>query len=340
MQGTSKNDHLEKKPKHMTSDCPTLALAASFQDMGQYSDAIGWDLDFRQIDPGPLKAGVTAVEMRYGMLMKVGFNRKFHQVGCAPKGSLTFGIPSLDIGDFVWCAANTGGGALLNFNQDGGFESTSLAGFNGCTFSFDADALQTFAASIGYEHPLGNLVRRNSCWYTPETILLSQHLSRLFRALDHVGPDILRMNAELINEEIASVLLETLCTQTEKGQVVSSGYRHMVLKKSMNILMDPERLPITVAQLCAEVSTSQSTLRRLFLAEFGITPKSYIKARCLSGVRDELSRAAPETYIVDVANRWGFWHMGQFARDYRTMFSELPSEMLKAKSKSALLIDL
>ena len=265
----------------MTPVHPKLALAANFQDMGQYSDAVGWDLDFRQIDPGPLNASVKAVTMAYGMILNVGFNRKFHQIGCAPKGSLTFGIPHAGVEEFVWCAAKARGGALLNFNQDGGFEGTSPASFDGYTFSFDADALQTFATGMGFECTLENLVRRNSYWYTHETVLLSHRLSRLFSALDHVGTDVLSLNAEMINEEIANVFLETVCAESSRGQAVSSGYRHMVLRKSMNILMDPERLPVTVAQLCAEASTSQSTLKRLFLSEFGVTPKSYIRARCL-----------------------------------------------------------
>jgi len=240
----------------------------------------------------------------------------------------------------MWCAARARGGALLNFNLDGGFEGTTPAGFNGYTFSFDADALQGFAAGMGFECTLENLVTRNSNWHTPETVLLSHRLCRLFRALDHVGTDILRLNAEMINEEIASVVLETLCDESNRDQAVSSGHRHMVLNKSMNILMDPERLPITVAQLCTEVSTSQSTLKRVFLTEFGVTPKTYIRARCLSGVRDELTRTQPGTFVVDVANRWGFWHMGQFARDYRSMFSELPSDMLREKSGSVRLANL
>ena len=323
----------------MTPIHPKLTLATNFHDMGQYSDAIGWDLDFRQIDPGPLNASVKAVTMAYGMILNVGFNRKFHQVGCAPEGLLTFGIPSAGVEEFLWCSARACGGELLNFNQDGGFEGTSPAGFNGYTFSFDADALQAFATSIGFESTLENLVRKISHWHTPETVLLSHRLGRLFSALDHVGTDVLSLNAEMLNEEIATVLLETVCAESKRGQAVSSGYRHMVLRKSMNILMDPERLPVTVAQLCAEASTSQSTLKRLFLSEFGVTPKSYIKARCLSGVRDELTRAQPGTFVADVANRWGFWHMGQFAHDYRSMFSELPSEVLRAKSESALLAD-
>lgn len=33
--------------------------------------------------------------------------------------------------------------------------------------------------------------------------------------------------------------------------------------------------------------------------------------------------------VTDIANDWGFWHMGQFAADYRELFGELPSQTLK-----------
>jgi hypothetical protein len=32
--------------------------------------------------------------------------------------------------------------------------------------------------------------------------------------------------------------------------------------------------------------------------------------------------------VSAVANRWGFWHLGQLAADYRNLFDELPSETL------------
>jgi len=30
----------------------------------------------------------------------------------------------------------------------------------------------------------------------------------------------------------------------------------------------------------------------------------------------------------DIANVWGFWHMGDFAQRYRRLFGELPAEQL------------
>jgi AraC family ethanolamine operon transcriptional activator len=48
----------------------------------------------------------------------------------------------------------------------------------------------------------------------------------------------------------------------------------------------------------------------------------------VAGVRAELLTGPVSTAIADVANNWGFWHMGQFAHNYRKLFGELPSETL------------
>ncbi len=35
-----------------------------------------------------------------------------------------------------------------------------------------------------------------------------------------------------------------------------------------------------------------------------------------------------EVRIADIANKWGFWRMGQIAADYRNLFNELPSQTM------------
>ena len=88
--------------------------------------------------------------------------------------------------------------------------------------------------------------------------------------------------------------------------------------------------PLTVRELYQAAGVSGRTLEHAFLEHFGVTPKTYIQAYRLNGVRKLLKECDPDsTKIVDVANRWGFWHMGHFANDYRKLFGELPSETLR-----------
>jgi hypothetical protein len=39
--------------------------------------------------------------------------------------------------------------------------------------------------------------------------------------------------------------------------------------------------------------------------------------------------------VNDFANRWGFWHMGQFAADYRRLFAELPARTLRRGDRTS-----
>lgn len=308
---------------------PQLILNAEFHDMGLYGEAVGWDLDFRQIEAGPLRAKATCVAGDSCVAIEVNFDRIFHQVGCPPEEMLTFGIPSPQVGEFKWCRKQVRGGTLLNFNLESGFEGISPAGFNGHTLSFEIPLLMRLAEQLNIRLPLQDLVRQTSTWDSAVFWDMASRLKYIFGEMRRNGLDVMKENAEFLNEEIAMTLLEGIGQDSRPGSNRSTEYPHVVLKKSLEILADENQLPITVSHLCSMVGTSQSTLKRAFLAEFGIPPKIYIRSRCLSSVRDELAKSAPGARISGIANRWGFWHMGQFAKDYHKMFGELPSETSK-----------
>lgn len=74
---------------------------------------------------------------------------------------------------------------------------------------------------------------------------------------------------------------------------------------------------------------SERTLEYAFRERFGITPKAVLSSIRLNGVHRELKLTnGGNTKIADIASRWGFWQMGQFAKDYKLMFGELPSYTL------------
>ena len=88
--------------------------------------------------------------------------------------------------------------------------------------------------------------------------------------------------------------------------------------------------PLTVQQICGAIGVSERTLQYAFQEQLGVTPKQYLQSVRLGGVRRDLRGSEPSIKIADVANRWGFWHLGQFAADYCRQFGELPSENCRA----------
>jgi AraC family ethanolamine operon transcriptional activator len=108
--------------------------------------------------------------------------------------------------------------------------------------------------------------------------------------------------------------------------------RNRAIKRIKEYLAEHPYEPVTVNQLCKISMVSMRTLQYGFMEHYGVTPKTYLKNLRLNNVRRELWKRDPDTANVnDVASLWGFWHMGQFAADYRKLFGELPSETLQRR---------
>jgi AraC family ethanolamine operon transcriptional activator len=96
-------------------------------------------------------------------------------------------------------------------------------------------------------------------------------------------------------------------------------------------LADPANPP-TMRALSGHLGVSPRTLQQAFGEVLGHSPARYLRALRLNGVRRALRLAARQGLGVhDVAARWGFWHQGQFAGDYKRQFGELPSATLLAR---------
>lgn len=87
---------------------------------------------------------------------------------------------------------------------------------------------------------------------------------------------------------------------------------------------------MTVQRLCRHTGVSKRTLEYAFDEQIGVSPKQFINSIRLNAVRKQ-HRSGTVHKVVDAANAWGFWHMGQFARDYRKLFGELPSATLSQR---------
>jgi AraC-like DNA-binding protein len=300
-------------------------LDQSFNDVGHFSKAIGWDMDFRQLDSGKLDVRTTTIAGQNVQLVKFHLNRGFHQLGSAPEGMLTFGVPDRSVHNFTWCSKDTPGGSLTNFNLQGGFDCVSQAGFTGFALLLCPQYLQYLAGQLGLSSAVESLVTGETNWYSPETLALSAKLESVYREAARSDCQAVNGQTEFISEEIGFAILKELTHKRARPQLITVPHKVKILRMTLEILNDADELPITVAQLCDRVGTSYTTLNRIFLSEYGISPKAYIRSRCLSAARDELASALPDSKVSDIANHWGFWHMGQFAKDFRIKFGELPS---------------
>lgn len=91
---------------------------------------------------------------------------------------------------------------------------------------------------------------------------------------------------------------------------------------------------LTLLDLSQVVGMRSRSLINAFEAITGLSPMDYLKRLRLNGAHRALGGAHKQrTRVIDVATAWGFWHMGHFSADYRTMFGEAPSETLLASQR-------
>lgn len=117
--------------------------------------------------------------------------------------------------------------------------------------------------------------------------------------------------------------------QTEIRVPRSSRARRRIVVAADEYLRAHMDRPIYTEELCDALAVSASSLAEAFRAVFVISPHRFLKLRRLSMVRAALrSPDGPAPLVKSVALAHGFWHLGQFAHDYRETFGESPSETL------------
>src|SRR5690242_20248874 len=113
------------------------------------------------------------------------------------------------------------------------------------------------------------------------------------------------------------------------AQLVAAAEAHLRARLSRPMYLD---------DLCRLLDVSPRTLHQAFVAARGMSPGNYLKRQRLMMVHQALESTGPEPPLVkSVALDHGFWHLGHFARDYRDLFGEAPSETVaRARRDSSL----
>lgn len=132
---------------------------------------------------------------------------------------------------------------------------------------------------------------------------------------------------------VLDVLADICSTHEAASSIYSRQLNHYKLVREVRrYLLQNHDEAITIVDLCQRFEISRRTLQYAM----GMNPNAYLRAIRLNGVRRCLRDPNSNvTSVQEAAANWGFWHLSQFARDYRGLFGELPSERLKRGSVNA-----
>lgn len=201
------------------------------------------------------------------------------------------------------------------------FELVTPEAFDIYGVVIDRDELDRVARVQGLELEDGALLHHPRLSVPGRTLDAMRYI--IARLLDGDRP----LTAPHLQKDLILMALLELLQQESPNDELPPGYRHRkwVVDQVKHYVARHQDAPLTMIDLCELTNVSRRTLQYSFDSILGISPLQYLRATRLNQVRRALRRANARQTVADIASYWGFWHLSQFAKDYKTLFGESPS---------------
>jgi AraC family ethanolamine operon transcriptional activator len=309
------------------SDPPQkLLVDASFSEVEKLcSTVVAWDLDFsavsdvRTTDVGRL-IQLSAGEIDHGYAR---FHLPLLQRGTPPAGKVTFTILGLCTRLLWWRGHQVDNGQILVFDEGIDLDSSSGQDFETHVVSIPCDLLEAICNSLGTNLP--TVAKCGEVFRPPPTVVRAIRTS-----LDDLlcGQGTRSDYLSLIEKLIIAWGANDYEHQRE-GRRLAARNRDRAMNRCLEIFDTTNIALLNTDVIRDRAGVSARTLEYSFQERFNVGPARFIKARKLGMARRLLtSNCNNPMSVSEIMSIVGLWHVGQFARDYRMLFGELPSQTL------------
>lgn len=292
-----------------------------------------WQLEYEQLSAGRFSGLVHHVQLPGLRLVREDGNLALRQRGALSRGCYAFAMPLAIDGAAYFNGQRVERHAIMA----GRLDEIDL-----CTptrMSLIAAVVDAELLAPLWEHMY---LRRPPPWLEGQVVvaarpaaaeaLRSLHLRALTEIAARESP--LRDETALLQLRDALLIewIEALPESVDRADLPSAAVRKRLVDRACELMLSSADEPLSMLQVCRHVGISRRKLSYCFQDVLGTSPLKYLRAVRLNGVRRELRGQACS--VQDAAARWGFWHLGQFSRDYKQQFGELPSVTLRQRQRA------
>jgi AraC-like DNA-binding protein len=316
------------KEPHLVQTDIAKVISSDIDELASLMD--GWDNDWRQLETGQPQNRVEIIAGQHTVIQQIHLSHSIHQRGTVPSQLMTFGFPTSQ-SLLSWDGREIPSLAMYDFNGTKGYDAVTRPEASGVMVSFPKVHFARIAERL--KLPATQLIGSNVPHILAgENYPLAEFRQYLYGLCDGLSKAKLPYERHLATIELDEELPVRLLTALAESRLESRDLPLKVRQKGLRLAVDYIEANCqynpSIPDICAATNLSSRSLDRAFKECIGIGPKRYLLNLRLTQVRRQLKSASPRTKVVDIANDWGFWHMGDFAREYRTMFRELPAESL------------
>lgn len=311
---------------------PSLSLHRPFQDVDVLNSVfLVQGLEVAQLTSGSFEGSLTTVYINGIQLVRLATNSKIYALGAKSSDEVIFCVslatPSHPLVSHKQALAQQ---TLFGFDPTGEVDLIIPEALPIVTVTVPLAMLQHYLHEVERDDLNANYFRQNTIQVADQQLSdLRAYLNQIFY-LAEANPGFLVQSPALITGDLLPLLVNCFSADVCPNVSAHPFRRSVIVQEAEDFMLANLDQPLTLEAVCIAIKTSKSALSYGFRDIFGLSPMVYLKTVRLNGVRRALKIADPTTAtVLGIANRYGFWHMGHFSRDYRQMFGESPSDTLR-----------
>ena len=287
-----------------------------------------WNFEVSQLTKGALHAESIMLALDGVSLMDISLDQTVLQRGFGPRNMAALFIPREGSGPVFAFGQLVERGQCMTV-MGGELEGVTHGEYQEIDLAFDMNACQTQLEALNgglIGVMLGTTIAAPGSAWTAD---MTARVDWLLAAAREHGAG---LSNPLLRKSLSDHLLAAMVHFDPKPADIDSTTRKATAARRVAVRLARDYIharlfePLPLSELCRHAGLKVRTLETGFQEVTGLTPIAYIRSLRLNTVRRALHDASMrQRSISDIALDSGFWHLSQFATDYRKMFGETPS---------------
>lgn len=300
-------------------------------DAVQLTEQIGnWTFEFNQLKAGLLKAAGAVFDFAGVSVGRVVMDRTMLHRGYAPRNMFAVFVTGEGSGQVYAHGQLLERGQCVTLSEGACIDAISHETFVDVALGFDVSAC---AARIEALKGAPFTVASRTTVAAPGESWSRGVLGRVEWILNAVTeyPDCTADPRRM--ESVADQFLSAVSTMDPAPADIDAttrsarANRRVAVRVARELIHSKLAEPLRLSELCQHARLKIRSLEYGFKEVTGLTPVAYIRSLRLNAAKKALQKpAGDKRSISEIAMDTGFWHLGQFAADYRNLFGETPTE--------------
>ena len=306
------------------------SLSLLTDDFEELQDAsTNWDQQYFKLSPGRFEGGIELMQVGSRQIFRERWGKKIRYQGTAPPRSFGFALPLDQPGTANWVGIPACTDTVILQSPGQEAELVSSDYWDALVLAVPEEEVRTITSVLsGKDDNSRNFygvltLKRDVADKLRRTSLDFLRMSKLACS----GQEI---QVSLWSEQFVKMFLWELVSVREGSSSVVGPSKHgNIVRQATELALSDPTCRIGLTELCAHARVSLRSLHYAFQDVTGMSPATWLRKIRLNEAHKTLLRSSPgEVLVKQVAIDHGFFHLGHFGRQYRSLFGCSPSHTL------------